>query len=269
MIAGNAITIPDFLSNRFKEEKKVIATIAALFILIFFSVYAASCFVTVGKLFSTLFGMEYIYMMIAGALFVIAYTFVGRFLAESASDFMQGIVMFFALVMVLIAGVSAAGGVSVVVDNARQIPGLLEFFGIAQPLLNDGVQELVAGKPLFGEAAEYGFLTIISTLSWGLGYFGMPQVLLKFMAIRKADELVLSRRIATVWCVISLAAAVCIGIIGRVVFPDALLTQSAAEKIFILTSTNYFVPIFAGVVMAGILAATISSSDSYLQIHTC
>jgi len=266
VVAGNAITIPDFLSNRFKEEKKIIATIAALFILIFFSVYAASCFVTVGKLFSTLFRVEYQYMMIAGALFVILYTFIGGFLAESASDFMQGIVMFLALIMVLIAGISAAGGVSVVVDNASQIPGFFEFFGIAQPSLKDGVQELVAGKPVFGEAAGYGFLTIISTLSWGLGYFGMPQVLLKFMAIRKADELVISRRIATIWCAISLGAAVAIGIIGRVVFPDALLTQSAAEKIFILMSTNYFIPIFAGFVMAGILAATISSSDSYLLI---
>jgi sodium/proline symporter len=98
-VAGNAITIPDFLSNRFKEKNKVILTIAALFILVFFTVYAASCFVTVGKLFSTLFGIKYVYMMIAGALFVVAYTFIGGFLAESASDFMQGIVMVFALTL--------------------------------------------------------------------------------------------------------------------------------------------------------------------------
>jgi len=266
VVAGNSITIPDFLSNRFKEKNKVLMTIAALFILIFFTVYAASCFVTVGKLFSTLFGIKYQYMMIAGALFVVLYTFIGGFLAESTSDFMQGIVMFFALVTVLIAGISAAGGISAIASNVKQIPGFFEFFGIAQPILKDGVQQVAAGKPLFGKAGSYGLLTIISTLSWGLGYFGMPQVLLKFMAIRKSSELTLSRRIATIWCAVSLTAAVAIGIIGRAIFPDALLTQSSAESIFILMSTNFFLPIFAGVVMAGILAATISSSDSYLLI---
>lgn len=265
-IAGDSITIPDFISNRFKEDKKVIMTIAALFILVFFSVYAASCFVTVGKLFSTLFGIKYVYMMIIGALFVVLYTFIGGFLAESASDFMQGVVMFFALTAVLIAGVAAAGGVSAIVENAKAIPGFFEFFGIAQPTLVDGVQQVEAGKPLFGTAGVYGFLTIISTLSWGLGYFGMPQVLLKFMAIKKASDLKLSRRIAIIWVIISLGAAVAIGMIGRVLYPAALLTQSSAESVFILMSTNFFPPLFAGIVMAGILAATISSSDSYLLI---
>jgi len=265
-VAGDAITIPDFFSNRFKEEKKVILIIAALFILVFFSVYAASCFVTVGKLFSTLFGIKYVYMMIAGALFVVLYTFVGGFLAESASDFMQGIVMFFALAVVLITGISAAGGISAVIENAKAIPGFFDFFGIAQPVLEGGIQQVEGNRPVFGEAGKYGLLTIISTMSWGLGYFGMPQVLLKFMAIRKSGELTLSRRIATIWCAISLGAAVVIGITGRVLYPDALLTQSASENIFILMSSRFFPPLFAGIVMAGILAATISSSDSYLLI---
>ena len=265
-IAGNSITIPDFISKRFKEEKKVLMTLSALFILVFFTVYAASCFVTVGKLFSTLFGFKYVYMMVAGALFVILYTFVGGFLAESASDFMQGIVMIFALVMVLVAGISSAGGLSEVIENAKQIPGFFKFFGIASPQLVDGVQQVVDGNPVFGEAGRYGWLTVISTLSWGFGYFGMPQVLLKFMAIRETSELTLSRRIATFWCAISLGASIAIGIIGRVIFPDAFLTQSAAENIFILMSTSFFVPIVAGIVMSGILAATISSADSYLII---
>jgi len=162
--------------------------------------------------------------------------------------------------------ISKAGGISQVLENAKQIPGFLEFFGIASPQLVDGVQQVVNGKPIFGEAGKYGWLTVISTLSWGLGYFGMPHVLLKFMAIRETSELTLSRRIATIWCAISLAAAIAIGIIGRVIFPDAHLTQSAAENIFILMSTSFFVPIFAGIVMSGILAATISSADSYLII---
>lgn len=267
VIANNSITIPDFFSNRFREEKKVLMTLSAMFILIFFIVYAASCFVTVGKLFSTLFGIRYLYMMIAGAIFVIAYTFIGGFLAESASDFMQGIVMFFALVFVLAAGISAAGGISEIISNAKEIPGFLEFFGIASPKVGvDGLQVIEGGRPVFNEAGSYGFLTVISTLSWGLGYFGMPQVLLKFMAIRDINEVTLSRRIATIWCTISLAAAVSIGIIGRVIFPVDLQTYSAAESIFVLMSRSFFIPIFAGVVMAGILAATISSADSYLLI---
>lgn len=119
---------------------------------------------------------------------------------------------------------------------------------------------------MFGEAGSYGLLTIISTLSWGLGYFGMPQVLIKFMAAKKSSDIKLSRRIATIWVVISLTAAVAIGIIGRVLFPDAFLTQSSSENIFILMSTKFFIPIFAGFTLAGILAATISSADSYLLI---
>jgi sodium/proline symporter len=267
VIAGDSITIPDFFSNRFKENKKVIMTIAALFILIFFTVYAASCLVTVGKLFSTLFGFKYQYVMIAGAIFVVCYTYIGGFLAESASDFMQGVVMVFSLIAVTVAGVSAAGGVSAVIENVQQIPGFFEFFGISQPVMEGGVQQLgSSGEPLFGDAAPYGLLTIISTLSWGLGYFGMPQVLLKFMAIQNPGQLKMSRRIAVVWCMISLFAAVSIGLLGRAIFPTAFLNHSSAENIFILMSTSFFIPIVAGVVMAGILAATISSSDSYLLI---
>lgn len=264
--AGNSITIPEFLSKRFKENKKVILTIASLFILVFFTVYASSCFVTVGKLFSTLFNVKYQYMMVLGALFVVIYTFLGGFLAESASDFIQGIIMIFALVVLLIVGIFSAGGISAIVNNVKEIPGFFEFFGIAQPSLVDGVQQVEAGKPLFDEAGRYGFLTIISTLSWGLGYFGMPQVLLRFMAIRKTEELKNSRRIAIIWCVISLIAAVAIGITGRKLYPDELLTQSTSESIFIVMSTRLLPPFIAGVVMAGILAATMSSSDSYLLI---
>ena len=266
VVAGDAITIPEFFSARFREKKKVLLIISAFFILIFFTVYASSCFVTCGKLFSTLFGLPYQWMMIAGALFVIFYTVVGGFLAESASDFMQAMVMIFALSVVLITGTAAAGGFSAVAENAAKIPGFASFFGIAQPVVEEGVQQVSNGAPLFGEAGSYGLLTILSTLSWGLGYFGVPQVLLRFMAIRKTSELKKSRRIATIWCVISLTCAVLIGLVGRALYPTALLTSSDAENIFILLATNLLPPLLAGVVMAGILAATISSSDSYLLI---
>lgn len=268
--ANNAITLPEFFSNRFREKNKIVLTISALFILVFFTVYASSCFVTCGKLFSNLFGLDYVPMMILGAVFVLVYTILGGFLAESASDFMQGIVMFLALgVIVIVCGIKA-GGFDAIIENARSIPGFFEFFGLAQPKttdINDVATQVVAnGQPVFREPAPYGVLKIASMLAWGLGYFGMPQVLLRFMAIRREDELKRSRRIAMVWVVISLAVAVFIGIAGRHLFPTEHLTASSAENIFITLSTSYLPPIFAGFVMAGILAATISSSDSYLLI---
>ena len=265
VVAGNSITLPEFFSNRFKEKKKVLLSISAIFILIFFTVYAASCFVTCGKLFSVLFDTDYHVMMLIGAAFVVFYTFIGGFLAESASDFMQAIVMVFALLAVLIVGVANAGGIAEVIENAKSIDGYFMLTGIANPATDaNGVQTSF----IFGEAQPYGFLSIISTLAWGLGYFGMPQVLLRFMAIRRADELKRSRRIATVWVVISLFIAVMIGIVGRSVYPlhQDLNTSSGAENVFITLSQNLLPPLLAGIVMAGILAATISSSDSYLLI---
>ena len=265
--ANNSITLPEFFSNRFREKNKLIMFISAAFILIFFTVYAASCFVTCGKLFSTLFGASYQAMLLVGAAFVLIYTLLGGFLAESVSDFMQAIVMLVALSVVVILGVVHAGGFSAILENARAIPGFFEFFGLATPSLDANGQQIVeAGKPVFGAASDYGILTICSMLAWGLGYFGMPQVLLRFMAIRKEEELKRSRRIAMVWVVISLGVAVFIGIIGRQLFPVEHLTKSAAENIFITMSQSYLPPILAGFVMAGILAATISSSDSYLLI---
>ncbi len=273
--ANNAITLPEFFSNRFRENKKIICSLAALFILVFFTVYASSCFVTCGKLFSTLFGLDYVPMMILGAVFVLVYTILGGFLAESATDFMQGVVMFAALTIIVVVSVVKAGGIGAVMENAQAIPGFFEFFGLANPEMVEVIdaegnkqiiQNVIDGVPQFGEKLPYGGLTIASMLAWGLGYFGMPQVLLRFMAIRKEKELKMSRRIAMVWVVISLAVAVFIGIVGRQLFPTELLTKPAAESIFITLSTSYLPPIFAGFVMAGILAATISSSDSYLLI---
>ena len=266
-VAGNSITVPDFFSNRFREENKTIMGIAALFILIFFTVYASSCFVTVGKLFNTLFDFDYTIMMIAGAVFVIVYTYIGGFLAESVSDFMQSIVMFIALIAVLGVGIYAAGGLSPVLENLKQFPGFLEFVGIGDPVLVDGTQQVANNLPVFSaEPADYGIITILSTLSWGLGYFGVPQVLLRFMAIRDPQEIKISRRTATTWVIISLGAAVLIGMTGRALYPTELLTASASESVFILMSSKLMPPFLAGIMMAGILAATISSSDSYLLI---
>lgn len=267
-VSGDAITVPEFFSNRFHEDKKVIRIIASLLILVFFTVYAGSCFVTCGKLFGTLFGYSYHSMMITGAIFVIIYTFLGGFLAESASDFMQSIVMIIALVSVLVLGTINAGGIGAVIENAKDIPGYFSLTESAVPFTIDGLQMIKNQKPMFTQPVDYPVLSMFSMLAWGLGYFGMPQVLLRFMAIRKVSELKKSRRIATVWVVISLFAAVAIGVVGRayLTIEHALLTKSDAENVFVVMSENLLPPLLAGVIMAGILAATISSSDSYLLI---
>ncbi len=282
--ANNSITLPEFFSNRFRENKKTIMMIAGAFILVFFTVYASSCFVTCGKLFSTLFNQPYVVMMIIGAAFVLLYTLLGGFLAESVSDFMQAIVMIVALTVIVVISTVQAGGIGAVVDNAREIPGFLEFFGLAEPVNANGdvisgisaeaikadsalaVQGVANDTAMFGAASNYSLLSVFSMMAWGLGYFGMPQVLLRFMAIRKEEELKRSRRIAVVWVVISLTVAVFIGIVGRQLFPVEHLTKSSAESIFITLATSSLPAILAGFVMAGILAATISSSDSYLLI---
>jgi sodium/proline symporter len=276
-VAGNAITLPAFFSNRYHDKKHLLSSIAAVLLLIFFSIYVGSQFVTFGKLFGYVFGMEEMYgrMVIIGACFVLLYTFIGGFLAETMSDFIQGTLMFVVLVLVLTIGTIKAGGIGNIVDNLRNIPNFMDFFGIAVPVDAAGqavssaagnAQAVVDGRGVFGPGMKYSLLSIASCLAWGLGYFGMPQVLLRFMAIEKSSKIRVARNVAVTWCFISLFAAVAIGLIGRVVMPGLLTTASAAETIFIHMAVDFFPPILAGLVLSGILAASISSSDSYMLI---
>ncbi len=276
-VSSNSITIPDFFSNRFKDDKKILMSIAAIVILVFFSIYVGAQFVTFGKLFGYVFGMEkyYTLMVVLGALFVLIYTLIGGFLAESTTDFIQGILMFFALIAILVVGTIKVGGMGAIMDNLEKIPRFMDFFGVATPVDATGAavssavgneQAVVEGVAQFGSGAAYSVLSVLSCLAWGLGYFGMPQVLLRFMAIRKSSELKKSRIIATTWCVISLFAAIAIGFIGRALMPTLLTTAGQSETIFIEMATRFFPPILAGIVLSGILAASMSSSDSYMLI---
>ena len=267
VVANDSITLPGFYSNRFHDNKNIIATVAAVIILIFFCVYCGSCFVTCGKLFNSLFGWDYSVMMVFGALIVFLYTMVGGYLSVVATDFVQGCLMFFALAVVVIGSITMAGGVDNTVAFLSDIPGYLSMTTMATPELGEnGMQIVQNGQPLFGMPAEYGLLTIISTMSWGLGYFGMPQVLVRFLGIRSEEEVKTSRRIAIVWVVISMFCAVMIGMIGRAIIPTELLTQSAAESIFIVLSKMMLPAFFCGLVVSGILAASMSSASSYLLI---
>jgi sodium/proline symporter len=265
-IADNAITLPEFFSKRFHDNRRVLLAIAAFISLVFFSIYVGAQFITFGKLFSYIFNADMTAMVILGATLVMLYTTLGGFWAVGMTDFIQGILMIFALVLVLIFGILYAGGFAGVAENLRNFPRFTDFFGIATPVMAGGVQQTTGGAPLFGPGADYGFLAIVSTMAWGLGYFGMPQVLVRFMAINKTANIARSRSIAVIWCLIAQIAAVAIGLIGRARMPAALNTSSASENIFILLSIDFFPPLLAGIIISGILAASMSSSDSYMLI---
>ncbi len=256
----DAITLPGFFSKRFHEKNHIILTISSIFIIIFFTVYAGQCLASCGKLFVNLFGLEYHEMMIIAAIFVLIYTFLGGFLAESASDFMQGVVMIFALVIILTLAVINAGGIGTVIENAKSYDGYFSLFTTSTPSTTE--------VNTFGDSSNFKLISILSALSWGLGYFGMPQVLLRFMGIRNPKELTRSRRVATIWLFISMSAAVFIGVVGRSVPGLEYLSNADAENIFIDTATSFLPPFLAGIACTGILAASISSSDSYLLIST-
>jgi len=267
VVANDSITLPGFYSNRFHDEKNTVGTIAAVIILIFFCVYCGSCFVTCGRLFNSLFGWDYSTMMVVGALIVFLYTMVGGYLSVVATDFVQGMLMFFALAIVVTGSITMAGGVDATVAFLSDIPGYLSMNTMAVPMVDaDGLQVVQNGAPVFDVPAEYGLLTVISTMSWGLGYFGMPQVLVRFMGIRSDSEVKQSRIIAIVWVVISMFCAVMIGLIGRSIMPAELLTQASAETIFIVLAQAMLPSFICGLVVSGILAASMSSASSYLLI---
>ena len=255
----NAITVPDFLAARFRDNTKLIETLGAIVIIIFFVPYTASGFSACGKLFNSLFGFDYMPSMILSAIVIVAYCTAGGFMAASITSLIQGIVMTFALIVVLIFGINSVGGWSNVVANASQVTGYLDFFA--------------SSNILTGRTGDYGFITIVSTLAWGLGYFGMPHVLIHFMAIESDEKLSFSRRVASVWVVISLGVAIIIGIVGFAMANLGALalpeSQSAAENMIVnvaglLSKVGILPAIIGGVIIAGILAATMSTADAQL-----
>lgn len=251
----NAVTIPEFFSKRFHDNAKVLSLIAALVIIVFFVPYTASGFSACGKLFSSLFNVDYQVAMIVSAVVIVLYTTLGGFSAASTTDLIQSIVMTLALFVVVGFGVVKAGGVHAVIENASQLPA---YFSLTST--GDGA----------GGTTPYGGLTIVSTLAWGLGYFGMPHILLRFMAIEDSKKLKTSRRIASVWVVISMAVAIIIGTVGVGMIGTGVLDGGFdGERIIIeisklLSTYGVFPALVAGVILSGILAATMSTADSQL-----
>lgn len=255
----DAFTIPDFFARRFGDKSKMLTCVAAIFIIIFFIPYTASGFSACGKLFSALFGMDYVTAMIISAVVIIVYCTLGGFLAASTTDFIQSIIMTIALFVVIGFGEGAIRGFGNVFANVQSLPGYLDMF--------KGFD--VAS----GTTGSYGALPVASTLAWGLGYFGMPHVLLRFMAIEDKNKLKTSRRVASIWVTISMGVAVLIGVIGYSLMKSGIIptyeSSSAAETIIVdiakVISSYGYVPAFVGgVILAGILASTMSTADSQL-----
>jgi sodium/proline symporter len=258
-VSKNSITLPEFFTNRYRDKSKVIMLIAAIMIVVFFIPYTASGFAACGKLFSTLFGMNYFAAMLISAIIIVAYTALGGFLAASTTDLIQSIVMTIALIVVVFFGVHVAGGLDTVIDNAKGLEGYLSVTSIHNP--EDG------------SSSPYSALTIASLMAWGLGYFGMPHVLLRFMGVSDENKLKISRRIATVWVVIAMGVAIFIGIIGYSMTQAGAIEDLAgagqAETLLIKTAlllgdNGFLAIIMGGLILAGILACTMSTSDSQL-----
>ena len=253
-----AITVPQFFSRRFHEDKNLLNAIAALVIVVFFVPYTASGFAACGKLFNSLFGVDYLWAMVVSALIIVGYTIMGGFKAVCTTDLIQSCVMTLALFVVVGYGVGAAGGLDAVAANAAALPGYLSMAA---------THDAAASA-----AVSYGPITILSTLAWGLGYFGMPHILLRFMAIEDEKKLVLSRRIASVWVVIAMSVAILIGVVGRAMTGAGaleFLDGSSSETIIVriaglISQLGPVAAIVAGVILAGILAATMSTADSQM-----
>ncbi len=246
-LAGNALTLSDYLERRFDDASHLLRIVSAVFILIFFIFYTTSGLVAGGKLFSTVFGVPYAWAVPAGAAVVVLYTFLGGFLAVSWTDTVQGLMMFAALIAVPLVAIAELGGWSSTFGAIEQL----------DPELLDPLQS-VAGEPLTAVA-------LLSLSAWGLGYFGQPHILARFMAARSVDQLPTARRIATGWTAVTLAGAVLVGLAG-IGYLDPPLADAERERVFIRLVELLFHPLLAGVWLAAILAAIMSTADSQLLV---
>lgn len=246
-LADNALTLPEFLQNRYHDTTNLLRIVPAIFILIFFVIYTASGFVSAGRLFETVFGIPYEYAIFIGAGSVIFYTLVGGFLAVARTDFIQGIMMFFAILVVPICGTMASGGFERTLAEIGSVQA-----SMLQPLT----------KP---DGSTLGAIELISLLAWGIGYFGQPHILVRFMAIRTSGEIRQATHIAMTWVILSLAAAVAVGMVGRVYLTEPL-TGTASETVFLVMTNELFPPIAAGLILSAVLAAIMSTASSQLLV---
>ena len=268
-----AITLPEYFKKRFRDKNNVTLLIGAIAIIVFFIPYTASGFSACGKLFAQLFGVKYQLAMVIAAVIIIGYTTTGGFLAASQTDFIQSIVMTIALIIVLVYGIHNAGGLNAVIENADSLKGYLNMNATHVNADPNNVANLV------NSSASYGLFNKITMFCWGLGYFGMPHILLRFMAIEDPKKLKLSRRVASIWVVASLGIATFLGVVGRAMTESGALkllmdksdytATAESEKLIIVLADHiakhgFGYALIGGIIIAGILASTMSTADSQL-----
>ena len=255
IVANNSLTLPADFENRFHDKKRILLGISSVVIVIFFLVYTASAFASGGKLFSTVFGCSYHVSLTIGAVIILAYTFMGGFMAVCTTDFIQGMLMLVALVTVPVVAFALMGG------------------NVGPALEQTGVTAANFLNVMKNGDNNFSAVEIISQLAWGLGYCGMPHILVRFMAVKNQKELNKSKGIAIIWVALSLAFAVVIGVLGRAyLYPTILGADGGStEIVFIEMIKQVFtvdirLPIVAGLFLCGILAAIMSTADSQLLV---
>lgn len=243
IVANDSITIPDFLENRFEDQSKIVRTVSAIVILIFYTLYTSSGLVAGGTLFESSFGANYQTGLLVTAGVVVAYTLFGGFLAVSMTDFVQGVIMFIALILVPIVAFTEVGGVGATMDEIRSIdPAMLDLF------------------------KGTTFVGIISLLAWGLGYFGQPHIIVRFMAVGSLKQLKSARRIGLSWMGVSLIGAMLTGLAGAAYHSMNGTTLANSETIFIYFADVLFHPYITGFLLAAVLAAIMSTISSQLLV---
>ncbi|WP_353537793.1 sodium/proline symporter PutP [Colwellia sp. KU-HH00111] len=242
-LANDSITLPDFFEHRFEDKSRALRLVSSVVIIVFFTLYTSSGIVAGGKLFESSFGLSYELGLYVTAGVVVAYTLFGGFLAVSLTDFVQGCIMFIALVLVPIVVINDIGGLSTMHTSIQAInPDLLNMFS--------GV----------------GIIGIISAMSWGLGYFGQPHIIVRFMAIRSVKDLPTARRIGMTWMIVAICGAMATGFSGIVYVNNTGLALNDPETIFIVLSQVLFSPLISGFLLAAILAAIMSTISSQLLV---
>lgn len=256
--ANNSLTIPAYFENRFRDKKKILLLVSSIVIVIFFLVYTASALAAGGKLFNTVFGIDYHIALAIGAGVILCYTFMGGFMAVCVTDFVQGTLMLVGLLIVpIIAYFMLPGNLSDLLNQSGVTNGAAAYL-----------------NPFSNGDRPYTFVEIFSQLAWGLGYCGMPHILTRFMAVKSEKELKKSKYIAIVWDILSLGAACFIGVIGRAFLLPIVLGENGAassESVFIELINKLFtqelaLPFIGGLFLCGILAAIMSTADSQLLV---
>lgn len=242
-VSNDSITIPSYLESRLKDKSRLLRIASAIIILIFFTFYVSSGMVAGGKFFLSSFGLNYHVGLLIVSAVVIFYTLFGGFLAVSYTDVVQGLIMFLALLLVPIAGLFLTGGISETASSIREVdPQLLNF---------------VSGA---------SFLGVLSAVAWGLGYFGQPHIIVRFMAISSVKEVKSARRIGIAWMFLSLFGAVATALIGVAYYQQNNATLADPETVFIVLGQIIFHPFIAGIMLAAVLAAVMSTISSQLIV---